>query len=170
MLYGGSKEAFDSSKDADFLLHSQTRSKDWKEKHKVLKDMMEKRMLRIASGTVLGGAKLGSFTAIFCGVQHGLAVRRNVHDTFNVVAAGAVTAAAFGLALPGSFGRRLQTALIGSVFGALACLPLGFLYTSLQRQTRKEDDKNSSGIDQGGADNDSIASILQRFKDSLSNR
>jgi len=59
--------------------------------------MAEHRVLRIARGTVLGGAKLGAFTAVFCGVQHGLAVKRGCHDTYNVVVAGGVTGAAFGL-------------------------------------------------------------------------
>jgi hypothetical protein len=80
------------------LLHSAHDTKqDFRHRHNSMRQMAEHRVLRIARGTVLGGAKLGAFTAVFCGVQHGLAVKRSCHDTYNVVAAGGVTGAAFGL-------------------------------------------------------------------------
>jgi hypothetical protein len=72
--------------------------KDLKTKRFMWRELVEQRVIRMTRGTVLGGARLGSFTAIFCGIQGYMAVERNVHDTLNVVAAGSATAAAFGLA------------------------------------------------------------------------
>ena len=66
-----------------------------KPKGKIIREMTENKVLRIARGTVLGGAKLGAFVALFSGVQHGLAVHRNTHDTINTVAAGAITGGSF---------------------------------------------------------------------------
>lgn len=64
---------------------------------KVIREMTENKVLRIARGTVLGGAKLGAFVALFSGVQHGLVVHRNTRDTLNTVAAGGITGGAFSL-------------------------------------------------------------------------
>lgn len=64
---------------------------------KAIREMTENKVLRIARGTVLGGAKLGAFVALFSGIQHGLAVQRSTHDAFNTVAAGAFTGGAFSL-------------------------------------------------------------------------
>lgn len=64
---------------------------------KIIREMTENKVLRIARGTVLGGAKLGAFVALFSGVQHGLAVHRSTHDALNTVAAGGITGGAFSL-------------------------------------------------------------------------
>jgi hypothetical protein len=68
-----------------------------KPKGKIIREMTENKVLRIARGTVLGGAKLGAFVALFSGVQHGLAVHRSTHDALNTVAAGAITGGSFSL-------------------------------------------------------------------------
>ena len=66
-------------------------------KGKFIREMTENKVLRIARGTVLGGAKLGAFVALFSGVQHGLAVYRSSHDALNTVAAGAISGGSFSL-------------------------------------------------------------------------
>lgn len=58
---------------------------------------MEKRFIRITRGSIVGGVRLGIFTATFYGLQNFLAEKREVHDVYNVAAAGSVTAATFGL-------------------------------------------------------------------------
>lgn len=57
---------------------------------------MEEKVLRVARGTAMGGAKLGVFTGLFCATEQYLAFRRSTHDTLNVVAAGGLTAATIG--------------------------------------------------------------------------
>lgn len=58
---------------------------------------MEKRFIRVAQGSIVGGVRLGMFTAAFYGLQNLLTEKRGVHDVYNVVTAGSVTAATFGL-------------------------------------------------------------------------
>lgn len=58
---------------------------------------MEKRFIRITCGSILGGVRLGMFTAAFYGLQNLLAEKRGVHDVYNIVGAGSATAATFGL-------------------------------------------------------------------------
>lgn len=70
---------------------------DKKPRGKIIREMTENKVLRIARGTVLGGAKLGAFVALFSGIQHGLAVHRGNHDALNTVAAGGVTGGTFSL-------------------------------------------------------------------------
>jgi hypothetical protein len=62
-----------------------------------MRDAMEKRFIRVAKGSLVGGARLGMFTATFFGIQNLLIENRGVHDVFNIAAAGSATAAAFGL-------------------------------------------------------------------------
>lgn len=79
------------------LLSKHSGTKDHKEQWRLLREMKEQLVLRVARGTVVGGAKLGLFTAFFCTVQSAFAVKRNIHDTMNVVAAASTTSATFGL-------------------------------------------------------------------------
>jgi hypothetical protein len=60
---------------------------------------MEKRFLRVARGSLVGGVRLGMFTGAFYGIQNLLADVRGVqvYDVFNVVGAGSITAATCGL-------------------------------------------------------------------------
>jgi len=99
-----------------------------------VRDMTESKVLRIARGSVLGGAKLGAFAALFSGILHGLAVQRNTHDMYNIVATGTITGGAFSLTVPGSLLTRLTTAAFGSVLGATLALPLGWVQSSLQEE------------------------------------
>ncbi|XP_042496534.1 uncharacterized protein LOC122075538 isoform X2 [Macadamia integrifolia] len=97
MLYGGSKEAAASvSKDAEVMLKLGS-TQDKREQHRLMRDAMEKRFIRVSRGSIVGGIRLGMFTATFCGLQNLLAEKRGVHDVYNVVGAGSATAAAFGL-------------------------------------------------------------------------
>lgn len=84
------------SKDAEVLLKLGS-TPDKREQHRLMRDAMEKRFLRVTQGSIVGGVRLGTFTAAFYGLQNLLAEKRGVHDVFNVVGAGSATAAAFGL-------------------------------------------------------------------------
>jgi hypothetical protein len=70
---------------------------DKREQYRLMRDAMEKRFIRVAKGSLVGGVRLGMFTATFFGIQNLLIDTRGVHDVFNIAAAGSATAAAFGL-------------------------------------------------------------------------
>ncbi|KAA8542287.1 hypothetical protein F0562_023577 [Nyssa sinensis] len=131
MLYGGSKEASASvSKDAEVMLKLGS-TPDKREQYRLMRDAMEKRFIRVTRGSIVGGVRLGMFTAAFCGLQNLLAEKRQVHDVYNVVGAGSATAATFGLIMPGSLPWRVRNVLLGSVLGATFCFPLGWLHLKL---------------------------------------
>lgn len=70
---------------------------DKREQYRLMRDAMEKRFIRVTRGSIVGGVRLGMFTAAFYNLQNLLAEKRGVHDVFNVVGAGSATAAVFGL-------------------------------------------------------------------------
>lgn len=70
---------------------------DKREQYRLMRDAMEKRFIRVTRGSIVGGVRLGMFTAAFYGLQNLLAEKRGVHDVYNVVGAGSATAATFGL-------------------------------------------------------------------------
>lgn len=84
------------SKDAEVMLKLGS-TPDKREQYRLMRDAMEKRFVRVTRGSIIGGVRLGMFTAAFCGLQNLLAEKRGVHDVFNVVGAGSATAATFGL-------------------------------------------------------------------------
>lgn len=131
LLYGGSREASASvSKDAEVMLKLGSTA-DKREQHRLVRDAMEKRFVRVARGSIIGGVRLGMFTAAFYSLQNLLAEKRGVHDVFNVVAAGSATASTFGLIMPGSLQWRARNVALGSVLGAAICFPLGWLQLKL---------------------------------------
>ncbi|XP_075660919.1 uncharacterized protein LOC142630762 [Castanea sativa] len=131
LLYGGSREASASvSKDAEVMLKLGSTA-DKREQHRLMRDAMEKRFVRVARGSIIGGVRLGMFTAAFYSLQNLLAEKRGVHDVFNVVAAGSATASTFGLIMPGSLQWRARNVALGSVLGAAICFPLGWLQLKL---------------------------------------
>ncbi|KAL3628853.1 hypothetical protein CASFOL_027899 [Castilleja foliolosa] len=131
MLYGGSKEASASvSKDAEVLLKLGS-TPDKREQHRLMRDAMEKRFIRVTRGSIVGGVRLGMFTAAFYGLQNLLAEKRGVYDVFNVVGAGSTTAATFGLIMPGTLRWRARNAMLGSALGAAICFPLGWVHLKL---------------------------------------
>ncbi|PSS07772.1 RPII140-upstream protein [Actinidia chinensis var. chinensis] len=131
MLYGGSKEASASvSKDAEVMLKLGS-TPDKREQYRLMRDAMEKRFIRVTRGSIVGGVRLGMFTAAFCVLQNLLAEKRGVHDVYNVVGAGSATAATFGLIMPGSLRWRARNVALGSVLGATFCFPLGWLQLKL---------------------------------------
>lgn len=70
---------------------------DKREQYRLMRDAMEKRFIQVTRGSIVGGVRLGTFTAAFYGLQNLLAEKRGVHDVYNVVGAGSATAATFGL-------------------------------------------------------------------------
>ncbi|KAJ8623043.1 hypothetical protein MRB53_031572 [Persea americana] len=131
LLYGGSKEAAASiSKDAEVMLKLGS-TPDKREQYRLMRDAMEKRFIRVTRGSIIGGVRLGMFTATFFGIQNLLAEKRGVYDIFNVVGAGSATAATFGLIMPGSLSWRARNVLMGSVLGAAFGFPLGWAHLKL---------------------------------------
>ncbi|XP_050375804.1 uncharacterized protein LOC126793353 [Argentina anserina] len=131
MLYGGSKEASASvSKDAEVMLKLGS-TPDKREQYCLMRDAMEKRFIRVTQGSIVGGVRLGLFTATFYGLQNLLAEKRGVLDVFNIAGAGSATAATFGLLLPGSLQWRGRNMLLGSILGAAIGFPLGWAHLKL---------------------------------------
>lgn len=87
---------FWQSKDAEVMLKLGS-TPDKREQYRLMRDAMEKRFIRVTKGSIVGGVRLGMFTAAFCVLQNLLAEKRGVHDIFNVAGAGSATAATFGL-------------------------------------------------------------------------
>lgn len=133
---------------------------DKREQHRLMRDAMEKRFIRVARGSLVGGIRLGMFTAGFYGLQNLLAEKRGVIDVYNVVGAGSATASTFGLiceyqflfrnpeiffssfksnrfpyTVPGTLRWRLRNAMLGSVLGAAICFPLGEIFIQLSAST-----------------------------------
>lgn len=152
MLYGGSKEASAStSKDAEVMLKLGS-TPDKREQYRLMRDAMEKRFIRVTRGSIVGGVRLGMFTAAFFGIQNLLAEKRGVHDVFNVAGAGSVTAATFGLIMPGSLKWRARNVLLGSALGAAFCFPIGWLHLKMVEkanegvETQRGDAKSGGGV------------------------
>jgi len=98
------------------------------------------RWMRAAHEGTMGGVRLGSFVAMFSAVQLASASRRGggERDMWDTVAAGTITAAATGLAIPGGIGTRLRGAALGVVVGAGLCAPLGFITQELDRAVPRD--------------------------------
>lgn len=84
------------SKDAEVMLKMGS-TPDKREQYRLMRDAMEKRFIRVTRGSIIGGVRLGMFTAGYCGLQNLLAEKRGVNDVWNAVGAGSATAATFGL-------------------------------------------------------------------------
>lgn len=174
MLYGGCKEALASSHFGEVLPPMQA-GKDLRTQRFMWREMMEQRLIRITRGSVLGGARLGAFTAIFCGAQWYYAREFDIHDTWNVVCAGATTSATFGFALPGSIPSRIRSAALGSVLGAALSLPLGYLQTNLTRQAKEVEAAETTMINNTSAvgeepEVDGVTAAIRRLEMSLLDR
>ncbi|XVF09318.1 hypothetical protein REPUB_Repub07fG0082200 [Reevesia pubescens] len=166
MLYGGSKEAAASvSKDAEVMLKLGS-TPDKREQYRLMRDAMEKRFIRVTRGSIVGGVRLGMFTAAFYGLQNLLAEQRDVHDVFNVVGAGSATAAAFGLIMPGSLQWRARNVVLGSVLGAALCFPLGWIHLKL---VEKANEGTIAGRDSGEREEakSGIGAAIERLEENL---
>lgn len=166
MLYGGSKEASASvSKDAEVMLKLGS-TPDKREQYRLMRDAMEKRFIRVTRGSIVGGVRLGMFTAAFCGLQNLLAEKRGVHDVFNVVGAGSATAATFGLIMPGSLKWRVRNVMLGSVLGAAVCFPLGWIHLKL---VEKANEGNIAALQSGqsGEVRSGVRAAIDRLEENL---
>ncbi|KAG8378849.1 hypothetical protein BUALT_Bualt07G0027500 [Buddleja alternifolia] len=164
MLYGGSKEASASvSKDAEVMLKLGS-TPDKREQYRLMRDAMEKRFIRVTRGSIVGGIRLGMFTAVFYGLQNLLAEQRGVHDVYNVVGSGSATAAAFGLILPGTLHWRARNAMLGSVLGAAICFPLGWLHLKL---VEKANEGNLSATSEVSEAKGGISAAVERLEGNL---
>ncbi|KAJ0048086.1 hypothetical protein Pint_15465 [Pistacia integerrima] len=167
MLYGGSKEASASvSKDAEVMLKLGSTT-DKREQYRLMRDAMEKRFIRVTRGSIVGGVRLGMFTAAFSGLQNLLAEKRGVHDVFNVVGAGSATAATFGLIMPGSLLWRARNVALGSALGAAICFPLGWVQLKLVEKANEGSMAayHNSG---GGEAKSGVGAAIDRLEENLS--
>lgn len=161
MLYGGSKEAAASvSKDAEVMLKLGS-TPDKREQHRLMRDAMEKRFIRVTRGSIVGGVRLGMFTAEFYGLQNLLAQKLGVHGIFNVVGAGSATAATFGLIMPGSLRWRARNVLLGLFMGAAFCFPLGWIHLKLVEKANE----GSSG--ERGEAKSGVGATIERLEGNL---
>lgn len=163
MLYGGSKEAAASvSKDAEVMLKLGS-TPDKREQYRLMRDAMEKRFIRVTRGSIVGGVRLGMFTAAFYGLQNFLAEKRGLHDVFNIVGAGSATAATFGLILPGSLRWRARNVMLGSVLGAAFCFPLGWIQLKLIEKANE----GNPDLDGRGEANSGVGAAIERLEGNL---
>ncbi|KAF6164083.1 hypothetical protein GIB67_017667 [Kingdonia uniflora] len=167
MFYGGSKEASASaSKDAEVMLKLGSTS-DKREQYRLMRDAMEKRFVRVTRGSIVSGLRLGMFTAAFCGLQNLFAEKRGVHDVFNVVGAGSLTAATFGLILPGSLLWRARNVMMGSILGAAICFPIGWAQLKLVEKANKESLATSPEPNESGESKSGVGAAIERLEQSL---
>ncbi|KAI5660722.1 hypothetical protein M9H77_20045 [Catharanthus roseus] len=168
MLYGGSKEASASvSKDAEVLLKLGS-TPDKREQYRLMRDAMEKRFLRVTRGSIVGGVRLGMFTAAFYGLQNLLVEKRGVHDVYNIVAAGSATAATFGLIMPGSLAWRARNVFLGSILGAGIGFPLGWLHLKLVEKANEGSIAASSDANDSVEAKTGVAAAIDRLEGHLS--
>lgn len=137
---------------------------DKREQYQLMRDAMEKRFIQVARGSIVGGVRLGMFTATFYGLLNLLADRRGVHDAFNVAGAGSATAAMFGLILPGSVKWRARNVLLGSALGAGICFPLGWLHIKL---VEKANEQILQSDRTGDTNTSAVGSAIERLEGSL---
>eukprot|EP00268_Persea_americana_P021469 TRINITY_DN2140_c0_g1_i2.p1 TRINITY_DN2140_c0_g1~~TRINITY_DN2140_c0_g1_i2.p1 ORF type:complete len:218 (+),score=51.22 TRINITY_DN2140_c0_g1_i2:178-831(+) len=164
LLYGGSKEAAASiSKDAEVMLKLGS-TPDKREQYRLMRDAMEKRFIRVTRGSIIGGVRLGMFTATFFGIQNLLAEKRGVYDIFNVVGAGSATAATFGLIMPGSLSWRARNVLMGSVLGAAFGFPLGWAHLKLVEKANEGSLELEAGQGRKSGVSAAIESLEGRLK------
>ncbi|KAK4753231.1 hypothetical protein SAY87_022029 [Trapa incisa] len=165
LLYGGSKEASASvSKDAEVMLKLGS-TPDKREQYRMMRDAMEKRFIRVARGSIVGGIRLGMFTAGFYGLQNVLAEQRGVQDVLNIAGAGSATAATFGLILPGSFMWRMRNVALGSVLGAAVCFPLGWLQLKLIDKANEESMAVRGYVDQQGVPRSGVGAAIDSLNE-----
>ncbi|XP_027771490.1 uncharacterized protein LOC107014955 isoform X1 [Solanum pennellii] len=168
LFYGGSKEAAASvvstlpySKDAEVMLKLGS-TPDKREQYRLMRDAMEKRFIRVTRGSIVGGIRLGMFTAAFYGLQNLLAEKRGVHDVYNVVGAGSATAATFGLIMPGSLQWRTRNVMLGSALGAAVCFPLGWLHLKLVEKANE-----GTGTTDGNEVKGGVGAAIERLEGHL---
>lgn len=168
MLYGGGKEAAASvSKDAEVMLKLGS-TPDKREQYRLMRDAMEKRFIRVTRGSIIGGVRLGVFTAAFYGLQNLLAEKRGVHDVFNIAGAGSATAATFGLILPGSLKWRARNVALGAALGAAVCFPLGWLHLKLVEKANEGSLAASRDMDQREGARSGVGAAIDRLEGNLS--
>ncbi|XP_062183705.1 uncharacterized protein LOC133887748 [Phragmites australis] len=146
------------SKDAEVMLKMGSTT-DKREQYRLMRDAMEKRFIRIAKGSLVGGVRLGMFTATFFGIQNLLIENHGVHDVFNIAGAGSATAATFGLILPGSMMWRARVALVGSAFGAVSAFPLGWIQLKLEEMVAKS--KSASKLTEEKGNQSRVGAVIE---------
>ncbi|XP_048443799.1 uncharacterized protein LOC125467851 isoform X2 [Pyrus x bretschneideri] len=183
LFYGGSKEAaasvccnlrkdwistdiFDwQSKDAEVMLKLGS-TPDKREQYRLMRDAMEKRFIRVTRGSIVGGVRLGLFTATFCGIQNLFAEKRGVHDVFNVVGAGSATAATFALIMPGSLAWRARNVMLGAALGAAFGFPLGWAHLKLVEKANEGNAAAHPDSDQREA-RSGVGTAIDRLEENL---
>uniref|UniRef100_A0A2C9W0C1 Complex I assembly factor TIMMDC1, mitochondrial n=1 Tax=Manihot esculenta TaxID=3983 RepID=A0A2C9W0C1_MANES len=117
---------------------------------------MEKRFIRVTRGSIVGGMRLGMFTAAFYGLQNLLAEKRGVHDVFNVVGA-----------VPGSLRWRARNVMLGSILGAAFCFPLGWIHLKLIEKANEGNPALNPDLDGRGEVKSGVGAAIERLEGSL---
>lgn len=170
MLYGGTKEAMIFSDKEEALLAHQATEVNPMQRRNLLRAIMEEKVLRVTRGTVMGGAKLGVFTGLYCATEQYMALRRNTHDFLNVAAAGGLTAATVGLLLPGSVKWRLRSALLGSMIGVTFGVPLGLLQSTVQKFAEKATPDAEQEQQESAPQHDAVGDTIRRLEERVSSQ
>ncbi|KAL4307306.1 uncharacterized protein LOC107605324 isoform X2 [Arachis ipaensis] len=153
------------SKDAEVTLKLGS-TEDKREQYRLMRDAMEKRFIRVTRGSIVGGVRLGMFTAAFYSLQNLLVEQRGVHDVFNVVGASSATALAFGLILPGSLRWRARNMMLGSVLGAAFCFPLGWLHLKLIEKANEGNQAANENLDKRDIKS-GVSAAIKRLESNL---
>ncbi|XP_062023006.1 uncharacterized protein LOC133739279 isoform X2 [Rosa rugosa] len=156
---------FCQSKDAEVMLKLGS-TPDKHEQYRLMRDAMEKRFIRVTWGSIVGGVRLGLFTATFYGLQNMLAEKRGVQDVFNIVGAGSATAATFGLLLPGSLQWRARNMLLGSILGAVIGFPIGWAHLKLVQIANEGNPAAHPNSDQREAKS-GVGAAIERLEENL---
>ncbi|QHN87436.1 uncharacterized protein DS421_16g555110 [Arachis hypogaea] len=154
-----------TSKDAEVTLKLGS-TEDKREQYRLMRDAMEKRFIRVTRGSIVGGVRLGMFTAAFYSLQNLLVEQRGVHDVFNVVGASSATALAFGLILPGSLRWRARNMMLGSVLGAAFCFPLGWLHLKLIEKANEGNQAANENLDKRDIKS-GVSAAIKRLESNL---
>ncbi|KAL3729232.1 hypothetical protein ACJRO7_026349 [Eucalyptus globulus] len=113
-----------TSKDAEVMLKLGS-TPDKREQYRLMRDAMEKRFIRVTRGSIIGGVRLGVFTAAFYGLQNLIWV-------------------------PGSLKWRARNVALGAAPGAAVCFPLGWLHLKLVEKANEGSLAASRDMDQRG--------------------
>ncbi|KAG6497676.1 hypothetical protein ZIOFF_045580 [Zingiber officinale] len=162
LLYGGSKKASASvSKDAEVTLKLGS-TRDQREQYRIMRDAMEKRFIRVARGSIVGGVRLGMFTALWVTIanENTAIITYGTQRKYLIL---------LFVSVPGSPMWRARNVLLGSVLGAGICFPLGWVHLKLVEMANKELSNSKSADTEGQNDTNKtgVGAVIERLEERL---
>ncbi|KAL1314819.1 uncharacterized protein LOC107605324 isoform X3 [Arachis ipaensis] len=131
------------SKDAEVTLKLGS-TEDKREQYRLMRDAMEKRFIRVTRGSIVGGVRLGMFTAAFYSLQNLLVEQR----------------------VPGSLRWRARNMMLGSVLGAAFCFPLGWLHLKLIEKANEGNQAANENLDKRDIKS-GVSAAIKRLESNL---